>query len=137
MQVGHYFKQAMTMIDMLFGDADKRILRQWRKRAAFSEVSETLERFRLAGARDRVDTCTTACSYLDAVLRRTLVALEAVGVQRVLAHTEKGVVYMAERPHAHRRPADVLFRAQSVGAPRTHGGNICRMHIWRAVRWCR
>jgi acetolactate synthase I/II/III large subunit len=33
---------------------------------------------------------------IDAVLRRTLVALESPGVRRELAHAEKGAVYMAD-----------------------------------------
>ena len=34
--------------------------------------------------------------FVDAVLRRTLLELERVGVQPVLAHTEKAAVYMAD-----------------------------------------
>ena len=34
--------------------------------------------------------------FIDAVLRRTLIELGALGVQRVLGHSEKGVAYMAD-----------------------------------------
>jgi acetolactate synthase I/II/III large subunit len=53
--------------------------------------------------------------FIDAVLRRTLIALEPLGVARVLAHTEKAVVYMADGyARVAGRPA-ICF-AQSVGA---------------------
>ena len=53
--------------------------------------------------------------FIDAVLRRTLVALEGVGVKRELAHTEKGVVYMADG-YARVSGKPTLCFAQSVGA---------------------
>ena len=50
--------------------------------------------------------------FVDAVLRRTLLECERIGVQPVLAHTEKAAVYMADayarvsgRPGVSRRPA--------------------------------
>ena len=53
--------------------------------------------------------------FIDAVLRRTLIELGALGVQRVLGHSEKGVAYMADGyARIAGRPA-VCF-AQSVGA---------------------
>jgi acetolactate synthase-1/2/3 large subunit len=53
--------------------------------------------------------------FIDAVLRRTLIALEGVGVQRVLAHTEKGVVYMADG-YSRITGQPAFCFAQSVGA---------------------
>lgn len=59
--------------------------------------------------------------FVDAVLRRTLLECERIGVQPVLAHTEKAAVYMADG-HARiaRRPAVVA--AQSVGAANLAAG---------------
>lgn len=66
-------------------------------------------------ARAIASTGTQHVFFIDAVLRRTLVALEAMGVQRELAHTEKGVVYMADGyARVSGRPAFCF--AQSVGA---------------------
>jgi len=53
--------------------------------------------------------------FIDAVLRRTLVALEGLGVRRELAHTEKGVVYMADG-YARIAGKPTFCFAQSVGA---------------------
>jgi acetolactate synthase-1/2/3 large subunit len=53
--------------------------------------------------------------FVDAILRRTLVELELQGVQRILAHSEKAAVYMADGyARITGRPAFCL--AQSVGA---------------------
>lgn len=53
--------------------------------------------------------------FIDSVLRRTLIALEGVGIRRHLAHTEKGVVYMADG-YARVAGTPALCFAQSVGA---------------------
>ncbi len=66
-------------------------------------------------ARAIASTGTRHVFFIDAMLRRTLVALETVGVKRELAHTEKAVVYMADGyARVSGRPA-ICF-AQSVGA---------------------
>ena len=51
--------------------------------------------------------------FVDAVLRRSLLEMERLGVQPVLAHTEKAAVYMAD---AYGRIAGVpgVVAAQSV-----------------------
>src|SRR5271167_1658180 len=66
-------------------------------------------------ARAIASTGTQHVFFIDAVLRRTLIALEGVGVQRVLAHTEKGVVYMADG-YARIAGRPAFCFAQSVGA---------------------
>ncbi len=53
--------------------------------------------------------------FIDAVLRRTLIALEGLGVRRHLAHSEKGVVYMADG-YARIANTPTFCFAQSVGA---------------------
>jgi len=59
--------------------------------------------------------------FVDAVLRRTLLALERVGVQPVLAHTEKAAVYMADAyGRVSGRPGVVA--AQSVGTANLAAG---------------
>src|SRR6516165_2800517 len=66
-------------------------------------------------ARAIASTGTQHVFFIDAVLRRTLVALEALWVKRELAHTEKGVVYMADGyARVSGRPSFCF--AQSVGA---------------------
>ncbi len=66
-------------------------------------------------------TGTTHVFWIDAVLRRTLVELGALGVTRVLAHTEKSAVYMADGfARVTGRPA--LCFAQSVGAANLAAG---------------
>lgn len=64
---------------------------------------------------------TTHVFFIDAVLRRTLIELGALGVQRVLAHSEKAAAYMAD---GYARIADrpgICF-AQSVGAANLAAG---------------
>ena len=59
--------------------------------------------------------------FVDAVLRRTLLELERVGVQPVLAHTEKAAVYMADAyGRVSGRPGVVA--AQSVGTANLAAG---------------
>ncbi len=47
-------------------------------------------------ARSLKDSGVSHFFFVDAVLRRTLLAMERQGVQPVLAHTEKAAVYMAD-----------------------------------------
>ncbi|MDP3414391.1 thiamine pyrophosphate-binding protein [Falsiroseomonas sp.] len=59
--------------------------------------------------------------FVDAVLRRTLLEMERVGVQPVLAHTEKAAAYMADAyGRIAGRPGVVA--AQSVGAANLAAG---------------
>lgn len=59
--------------------------------------------------------------FVDAVLRRTLLECERIGVQPVLAHTEKAAVYMADAyGRVSGRPGVVA--AQSVGAANLAAG---------------
>ncbi|MCC7271019.1 MAG: thiamine pyrophosphate-binding protein [Alphaproteobacteria bacterium] len=59
--------------------------------------------------------------FVDAVLRRALVEMEAVGIRRVLTHSEKAAAYMADGySRTARRPA--LCMAQSVGAANLAAG---------------
>lgn len=53
--------------------------------------------------------------FIDAVLRPTLMALQAEGVQPVLAHSEKGAAYMADG-YARIAGLPGIVAAQSVGA---------------------
>ena len=66
-------------------------------------------------ARAIASTGTTHVFFMDAVLRRTLIALEGQGVQRVLGHSEKAVAYMADG-HARVAGRPAFCFAQSVGA---------------------
>ncbi|TPN81080.1 thiamine pyrophosphate-binding protein [Mesorhizobium sp. CU2] len=59
--------------------------------------------------------------FVDAILRRTLVELEQVGVKRVLAHTEKAAAYMADG-YARIRGLPGICMAQSVGAANLAAG---------------
>jgi acetolactate synthase-1/2/3 large subunit len=66
-------------------------------------------------------TGTTHVFWVDAVLRRTLVELGVLGVTRVLAHSEKAAVYMADGyARVSGRPG--LCFAQSVGAANLAAG---------------
>lgn len=59
--------------------------------------------------------------FVDAILRRTLVELEALGVKRVLSHSEKAAAYMADGyARATGRPG--ICMAQSVGAANLAAG---------------
>jgi acetolactate synthase-1/2/3 large subunit len=59
--------------------------------------------------------------FVDAILRHTLAHLEFGGVNRILAHSEKGAAYMADGfARASRRPA--VCMAQSVGAANLAAG---------------
>lgn len=59
--------------------------------------------------------------FVDAVLRRTLLALSEAGVKPVLAHTEKAAVYMADG-YARVSGKPGVVAAQSVGAANLAAG---------------
>jgi len=59
--------------------------------------------------------------FVEAILRRTLVEMEKLGIKRVLTHSEKAAAYMADGyARAGRRPG--LCMAQSVGAANLAAG---------------
>ncbi len=59
--------------------------------------------------------------YVEAILRRTLVELEKLGVKRILAHSEKAAAYMADGfGRVSRKPG--ICMAQSVGAANLSAG---------------
>jgi acetolactate synthase I/II/III large subunit len=64
---------------------------------------------------------TTHVFFIDAVLRRTLVELGALGVTRVLAHAEKSAAYMADGYARIAGKPGICF-AQSVGAANLAAG---------------
>jgi len=59
--------------------------------------------------------------FMDAILRRTLVEMEDVGIARILAHSEKGAAYMADGyARISRKPG--VCMCQSVGAANLAAG---------------
>ena len=59
--------------------------------------------------------------YIDAILRRTLVEMEALGIRRIVTHSEKAAAYMADGyARAVGRPG--VCMAQSVGAANLAAG---------------
>jgi acetolactate synthase-1/2/3 large subunit len=72
-------------------------------------------------ARAIASTGTTQVFFVEAVLRRTLIALEELGVQRVLAHSEKAAAYMADG-YARTAGRPAFCFAQSVGAANLAAG---------------
>ncbi|MGE0224126.1 MAG: thiamine pyrophosphate-binding protein [Acetobacteraceae bacterium] len=66
-------------------------------------------------ARSLAANGTTHVFFIDAVLRRTLIELGTLGVQRVLGHSEKAVAYMADGYARIAGRPGICF-AQSVGA---------------------
>src|SRR5690554_563607 len=59
--------------------------------------------------------------FVDAILRRTLVELETLGVSRILAHSEKAAAYMADGYARVSTKPGICF-AQSVGAANLAAG---------------
>ncbi len=66
-------------------------------------------------ARSLAANGTSHVFFIDAVLRRTLIELGAIGVTRVLGHSEKAVAYMADGYARIAGRPGICF-AQSVGA---------------------
>jgi acetolactate synthase-1/2/3 large subunit len=82
-----------------------------------SEILDTSTQ--LTGARFLAETLksygVTHVFYVEAILRRTLIAFEQLGIQRIVTHGEKAAAYMADGyARAARRPG--VCMAQSVGA---------------------
>lgn len=61
------------------------------------------------------------CFFMDAILRRALIAMEDAGIRRVLGHSEKGVAYMADG-YARIAGRPGICMAQSVGAANLAAG---------------
>ena len=59
--------------------------------------------------------------YVEAILRRTLVEMEKLGIQRILAHSEKAAAYMADG-YARMALRPGVCMAQSVGAANLSAG---------------
>jgi acetolactate synthase-1/2/3 large subunit len=72
-------------------------------------------------ARSLAANGTTHVFFIDAVIRRTLIELGALGVQRVLGHSEKAVAYMADGFARIAGRPGICF-AQSVGAANLASG---------------
>ncbi|MDF1584823.1 thiamine pyrophosphate-binding protein [Marinimicrococcus flavescens] len=80
---------------------------------------------RIDGARYMAETLhrqgVSHVFFIDAIMRRTLVELEALGIERVLAHSEKSAVYMADG-YARVTGRPGVCMAQSVGAANLAAG---------------
>src|ERR1700728_3834687 len=72
-------------------------------------------------ARSLAANGTTHVFFIDAVVRRTLIELGMLGVQRVLGHSEKAVAYMADGYARVAGRPGICF-AQSVGAANLASG---------------
>lgn len=84
-----------------------------------------LPRQKMSGGRFIAETCkgygVTHVFFVEAIARLALVEMEALGIQRVLAHTEKAAAYMADGyARVSRRPG--ICMAQSVGAANLASG---------------
>jgi acetolactate synthase I/II/III large subunit len=80
---------------------------------------------RMTGARFIAETIksygVTHLFYVEAVLRRTLVEMETLGIKKVLAHSEKAAAYMADG-YARVRYGPGICMSQSVGAANLAAG---------------
>jgi acetolactate synthase-1/2/3 large subunit len=79
----------------------------------------------ITGARFIAETLqgygVTHVFYMDAILRKTLVEMEALGLRRIITHSEKAAAYMADGyARASHRPG--VCMAQSVGAANLASG---------------
>lgn len=83
------------------------------------------ESSRMTGARFIAETFKsygmTHIFYVEAVLRRTLIEMETLGINRVLAHSEKAAAYMADG-YARIRRGPGICMSQSVGAANLAAG---------------
>ena len=79
----------------------------------------------ITGARFIAETLhgygVTHVFYMDAILRKTLVEMETLGIRRIIAHSEKAAAYMADGyARASHRPG--VCMAQNVGAANLAAG---------------
>ncbi len=80
------------------------------QRTGASYIAETLDGYGV-----------THVFYVEAILRRTLVEMEKLGIKRILAHSEKAAAYMADGyARASNRPS--VCMSQSVGAANLSAG---------------
>ena len=80
---------------------------------------------KMSGARFIAETFkgygVTHVFFVEAILRRTLVEMEALGIRRILTHSEKAAAYMADGyARMSRRPG--ICMSQSVGAANLASG---------------
>ena len=79
----------------------------------------------ITGARFIAETLkgygVTHIFYVDAILRKTMVDLEELGIRRVITHSEKAAAYMADGYARVAHKAGVCM-AQSVGAANLASG---------------
>ena len=80
---------------------------------------------RMTGARFIAESIkgygVTHVFFVEAILRRSLMEMESLGIRRVLTHSEKAAAYMADGyARAARRPG--VCMAQSVGAANLASG---------------
>jgi hypothetical protein len=68
---------------------------------------------------------------MDTILRRGLVEMEALGIRRVLAHSEKAAAYMADGAARVSRKPGVYVSNRWV-LPTWQRG--CKMLIWQVLR---
>jgi acetolactate synthase-1/2/3 large subunit len=80
---------------------------------------------KMSGARFIAETLkgygVTHVFYVEAILRRTLVEMEKLGISRILTHSEKSAAYMADG-YARTALKPVVCMAQSVGAANLAAG---------------
>ena len=86
---------------------------------------KTLSPSKISGARFIAETLkgykVTHVFFVESILNRTLVEMEALGIHRVLTHSEKAAAYMADGyARASHRPG--VCMAQSVGAANLASG---------------
>src|SRR6058998_877123 len=84
-----------------------------------------MESNKITGARFIAETLkgygVTHVFYVDAILRKTMVELEELGIRRVITHSEKAAAYMADGYARISRRVGVCM-AQSVGAANLAAG---------------
>jgi acetolactate synthase-1/2/3 large subunit len=90
-----------------------------------SQLIGKKEKTRMKGGRFIAETFKgyglTHVFFVEAILRQVLVPMEALGIKRVLAHSEKAAAYMADGyARVSRRPG--LCMSQSVGAANLASG---------------
>ncbi len=83
------------------------------------------EKSRMSGARFIAETLKgygiSHVFWVEAILRRSLVEMEAIGIHRVLTHSEKAAAYMADG-YARASGRSSVCMAQSVGAANLAAG---------------
>jgi acetolactate synthase-1/2/3 large subunit len=88
-------------------------------------LQKPVERQRMTGGRFIAETFkgygVTHVFFVEAIARLALVEMEVLGIERILAHSEKAAAYMADGyARVSRRPG--ICMAQSVGAANLASG---------------